>query len=314
MPEQAVVMFTERPPSDWKRAALSLANACPGLTYADAARACRYSQGFLELMLAPAQLTAAAAALTTAGCPASVIRTSERISPPPAFTLLRLGIDDLGLSGLEPRSPSFARVPWRRVRLLHLAWVTNSREPAELWFELVLAEPFARLRLRMNAFVCDSFTGSEENLRKVVALIARHAPKAVRTGLVETCLAGGELDASYLDEHENDRAVSWELTRRRLFEGAQLVPAPRPEASPPIAADGLQRTADLLARFRRVALLSTSFVLVLASRFVVLPAHRSWPTQLAIWLPILGALTLAYVGVQMGIDTMKERRRETGRL
>ena len=307
-------MFTQRPPSDWKRAALSLANACPGLTYADAARACRYSQGFLELMLSPAQLAAAAGALTTAGCSAVVLPTSERTSPPPAFTLLRLGIDDLGLSGLEPRSPAFARVPWKRVRLLHLAWVTNSREPADLWFELVLAEPFARLRLRMNAFVCDSFTGTEENLRKVVALIAGHAPRAVKAGLVEACLAGRDLEATYLDEHENDRAVSWELTRRQLFEGEELVLAPGPEAEPPVAADRLQQAADLLARFRRVALLSTSLVIVLASRLVVLPAHLTWPLQLAIWLPILGALTLAYVGVQVSIDTMKERRREAGRL
>ncbi len=307
-------MFTERPPPDWKRAALSLANACPGLTYADAARACRYSQGFLELMLSPAQLEAAASALTAAGSHAVVLPISERIAPPPAFTLLRIGIDDLGLSGLEPRSTTFARVSWKRVRLLHLAWVTNSREPAELWFELVLAAPFARLRLRMNAFVCDSFTGTEENLRKVVSLIARHAPKAVRAGLVEACLAGRELDAQYLDEHENDRAVSWELTRRRLFEGEELELAPGPETEPPLAADRLQRTADLLARFRRMALLSTSLVIVFASRLVVLPAHATWPLQLAIWLPILGALTLAYVGVQVSIDTMKERRREAGRL
>ena len=301
-------MFADRPPMDWKRAALSLANACPGLTYADAARACRYSQGFLELMLAPAQLQAAAAALTAAGCPASVLPISQRISPPPAFTLHRIGIDDLGLSGLEPKSSTFARVAWKRVRVLHLAWVTNPGEPAELWFEMVLAAPFARLRLRMNAFVCDSFAGSEENLREVVALIARHAPKAVRTGLVDACLAGRELGSNCLDAHENDRAVSWELTRHQLFEGA--VAEALPVAVPAVRTDRLQRAADLLARYRRVGLIAGSILLVVASRFVVL----AWPIQLLIWLPILGALTLAYVGLQMGIDTMKERRREAGRL
>ena len=245
------MIFTEGPPADWRRAALSLANACPGLTYGDAARACRFSQGFLDLVLAAEQLETAAAALTAAGAPARVLPTSDRVTVPPAFTLLRLGVDDLGLSGLEPKSTAFARVPWRRVRLLHLAWVgpgerarglpnavdsgllgmrpvraqhepSSPEEAPELWFELVLLEPFARLRIRMSSFVYDCLRDpaprSEDNLRRVVELIAVRVPKAVRAGLVEACLAGTPLDAEALDDHENDRALSWELTRLGLVD------------------------------------------------------------------------------------------------
>lgn len=344
MAEPGVVIFTERPPPDWRRAALSLANACPGLTYADAARACRYSQGFLDLVLAPGQLEAAANALTAAGSPARVIATTERVAVPPAFSLKRIGIDDLGLSCLEPRSTAFARVPWRRVLLLHLAWVGPSAlrprrdpevdrvdasslgvtptvrpperqleaEPPELWLELVLVEPFARLRIRMSSFVYDCLPDpaprAEDNLRRLLELLAARVPKAIKAGLTEPCLAGAALDdSSPLDDHENDRAVSWELTRREFQPSTP--PAPVRE-EPPEPSGELEGPSALLARYRRLVLLGTSIPLAVAACLAVLrsyPGLMSWRVlpfvQFALWVPIVLVLSVLYVGVQLRFDT-----------
>ncbi len=347
MAEPGVVIFTEGPPTDWRRAALSLANACPGLTYGDAARACRFSQGFLDLVLAPAQLEAAAAALVAAGSPASVLASSERVVVPPAFTPLRIGIDDLGLSCLEPHSPAYARIPWRRVRMLHLGLVGPTQRsrgvsapeldplvmvegprarrepdapsqaaPAELWFEVVLSEPFARLRIRMSSFVYDCLNDpadrAEENLRRVIELIVQRAPRANKAGLIDQPLD----DAEAMDEHGNDRAVSWALTRLKIREGAEFTPAPpvEPELIPAEAPDSLDGVIGLLSRFRRVVLLSSSIGLSILGRVVLLqkypglPGRMIWPIQLALWVPIVLMLSVLYVGVQMRLDTVKERR------
>lgn len=266
---------------------------------------------------------------------------------PPAFTLLRLGVDDLGLSGLEPKSTAFARVPWRRVRLLHLAWVgpgersrgladavdpgllsmrpvraphepASPEEAPELWFELVLLEPFARLRVRMSSFVYDCLRDpaprSEDNLRRVVELIAARVPKAVRAGLVEACLAGSPLETEALDDHENDRALSWELTRLGLVstevhdaQPQELEPAG--EARPTL----VEHTADWMARFRRPLLLGSSVAVAIGARIVLLqqypalPARMVWPIQLALWVPSVVVLSVAYMGVQMWVDSLKER-------
>lgn len=340
MAEPGVIIFMDGPPKDWRRAALALANACPGLTYADAARACRYSQGFLELVLKPEQLEAAAHALATSGNTAAVLPTSRRVSAPPAFTLLRMGIDDLGFSGLEPASTAFARVPWKRVKLIQLAWVgpnslrvhrdpesdsslpeSSSSEPPELWLELVLMDPLARLRIRMSSFVYDCLpevaSRSEENLRELVKVIAKHAPKAIKSGLVEACLAGEALDATEpLDPPEFDRHVSWELSRIALREGRAPTPARPPEDPlPPLSEEpvGIERTALLLAKFRRHVLMWTSIPLAVALCWLVFMEYPGLPIrmmvfiQFAVWLPIVALLSLLYVGVQVGVDALKER-------
>lgn len=339
MAEPGVIIFMDGPPKDWRRAALALANACPGLTYADAARACRCSQGFLELVLKPEQLEAAAHALATSGSTAAVLPTSRRVSAPPAFTLLRMGIDDLGFSGLEPKSPSFARVQWKRVKLIHLAWVgkalrdpendrfepssapesSSSSEPPELWLELVLMDPLARLRIRMSSFVYDCLPEvaprSEVNLRELVKAIIAHAPKALESGLVEACLGGESLEAEPIDPSELDRHVSWELSRLALLEGKELTPAPPPEAPLPPREEpvGIDRTALLLAKFRRRVLVWTSIPLAVALCSLVFVEYPGLPIrmvifmQFALWLPIVALLSLLYVGVQLGVDAMKER-------
>lgn len=352
MADTGGIIFMDGPPKDWRRAALALANACPGLTYADAARACRYSQGFLDLVLKPEQLEAAAQALTTAGSSAAVLPLSARVAVPPAFTLLRIGIDDLGFSGLEPKSTAFARVPWRRVQLIQLAWVGpnterarrdpegegfdarvvglrtsrgepegTSTEPPELWCELVLAEPLARVRIRMSSFVYDCLpelgARSEDNLRAVLSLLVKHAPRALRSGLVEASLTGATLDASEpLDPAEFDRRVSWELSRLALREGKQPTIAPPAEEAPPPPSDepvGLERTALLLARFRRRVLLLTSIPLALALSRIFMAEYPGLHGRMATlilmvtWLPVVVLLSLLYVGVQLGVDAMKER-------
>lgn len=351
MADPGVIIFMDGPPKDWRRAALALANACPGLTYADAARACRYSQGFLDLVLRPEQLEAAAQALATAGSSAAVLPTSRRVAVPPAFTLLRVGVDDLGLSGLEPKSTGFARVPWRRVKLIQLAWVgpnllrarrdpesegfdpsplglrvsrsepeTGLTEPPELWLELVLVEPLARLRIRMSSFVYDCLPElaprSEDNLRELVRLLAARAPKALKTGLVEASLAGEALDASApLDPPEFDRRVSWELSRIALREGKEPTLAPPPDETPPPPEEpvGLERTALLLARFRRRVLVWTSIPIAVALCSLLFQEYPGLPVrmvvfiQLAVWLPTVTLLSLLYVGVQLGVDAVKER-------
>ena len=343
------MIFLDGPPNDWRRAALSLGNACPGLTYADAARACRFSRGFLDLVLAPEQLEAAAAALTNAGSPARVLPLSARVPVSPAFTPLRLGIDDLALSCLEPKNPAFARIAWKRVRLLHLAWVgpgaarsralpddlaapramlglrpaeeaaSASREPPELWLELVLSEPTARLRIRMSSFVYDCLPEpaprSEDNLRALVKLLAAHAPKALESGLVERCLAGEPLDASEpLDAQENDRAVSWALTRLNVHASPAPEPPPPAEPQPERPEEPLDRLIALMSRYRRVALLSASILLAIPARMLVLESYGRvairmlWFIQLVVWVPILLVLTLGYVAVQMRLETLKRRR------
>ena len=349
MHEPGVVIFTEGPPSDWRRAALALANVCPGLTYGDAARACRFSQGFLDLVLAPVQLDAAAAALTAAGSPATVLATSARVVVPPAFTLLRIGIDDLGLSCVEPKSPALARVAWRRVKLLHLARVgptvarargvsepefgptlllggarlgrepepsITTSAPAELWFEVVLSEPFARLRIRMSSFVYDCLKDpgarAEDNLQRVIELFLKHAPRAVKAGLIGQAVDG----VAAMDDHGNDRAEGWALTRLKIREGAQFAPAPPVKAGPlpEDSPDPLDGTIGLLSRFRRVALLGSSIVLAIAARLMLLqkypslPGRMIWPIQMALWVPIVLVLSVLYVGVQIRLDTIKERR------
>lgn len=351
MSEPGVIIFMDGPPRDWKRAALALANTCPGLTYADAARACRYSQGFLDLVLKPEQLEAAAQALATAGSTAAVLPTSQRVSVPPAFTLLRMGVDDLGFSVLEPKSTAFARVQWKRVKLIQLAWVgpntvkarrdlendtfdptlmgmrvskpvqePTAAEPPELWLELVLTDPLARLRIRMSSFAYDCLpelaSRSEDNLLQLVKVLSGHAPKALKSGLVEGCLAGEALDPSEpLDPPEFDRRVSWELSRIALREG--IAPPVAPPAEEPIIPSeepvGLERTALLLSRFRRLVLVGTSVPIavvlcsLLFSHYPGLPYRMVAFIQLAVWIPVVALLSLLYVGVQLGVDAMRER-------
>jgi hypothetical protein len=125
MEDSATLIFKDGVPRDWQRAAQAIAAACPGATLADAGRAVRAGNGFLDLNLPREALALCREALRQAGLECEVIPTTERASPSrPVFARkLQLG------EALQVVEPPASPLDWPGVVLLHVARVQPKALP-----------------------------------------------------------------------------------------------------------------------------------------------------------------------------------------
>ncbi|MBF5043293.1 hypothetical protein FGE12_12915 [Aggregicoccus sp. 17bor-14] len=116
--DAVIVLFRDGAPLDVARAANALVGA--SILQADAMRAVRTGQGFLELYAPAALLRSAAAALEKSGFPTVVIPLSQRVPAPTALSVRRIELAD---EQLRLRDPVGAPISWREIRFIHLARV-----------------------------------------------------------------------------------------------------------------------------------------------------------------------------------------------
>lgn len=105
------VLFRDGVPRDWQRAAEAVSRASPRILRADATRAVRMGQGFLELLLEEPEALAIEAALKTAGLEARAITWVECERAEPAMRVTRLTRDAAEL---------VAGFPFPRVDVVHV--------------------------------------------------------------------------------------------------------------------------------------------------------------------------------------------------
>lgn len=104
------VLFRDGVPRDWQRAAEAVVRATPRILRADATRAVRMGQGFLDLLLEESEALAIETSLKQAGLEARAISWAECERAEPAMRVTRLTHDTEIVSGF----------PFARVDMVHV--------------------------------------------------------------------------------------------------------------------------------------------------------------------------------------------------
>lgn len=105
------VLFRDGAPRDWQRAAEAVSQASPRILRADATRAVRMGQGFLDLLLEESEALAIETALKAAGLEVRAISWAECERAEPAMRITRLTREATEL---------VAGFPFSRVELVHV--------------------------------------------------------------------------------------------------------------------------------------------------------------------------------------------------